>query len=82
MGWSRTKRRRSWRCEVPETDEQLLLLPLTRALETLKDRKIQLTVIKPPFAAVGRGALHVVRIREEGDGIVLEATYDDYERLP
>jgi hypothetical protein len=82
MGLSRTKRRRSWRCEVPEKDSLLLLLPFTRALETLKDREIRLTVITPPYPALGRGTLHVVRVKQDGDSVVVETAYDDYERLP
>jgi hypothetical protein len=67
---------------VPDLGQELLLVPYTRALEALKDRKIQLTVITPPYPALGRGTLHVVRVRQEGDAVALDATYDDYERLP
>jgi hypothetical protein len=67
---------------VPELGEELLLVPYTRAIEALKDRNVALTVIAPPYPALGRGTLHVVRVQQEGDTILLEATYDDYERLP
>lgn len=62
--------------------EALLLLPYTRAIEALTGRDVTLTVITPPYPALGRGTLHVVRASHEGDTVHLEATYDDYERLP
>ncbi len=62
--------------------EALLLLPYTRAIEALAGRNVTLTVIAPPYAALGRGVLHVVRATHEADAVHLEATYDDYERLP
>jgi hypothetical protein len=67
---------------VPELGEELLLLPFTRAIEKLKDRKVELTIITPPYPALGRGTLHIVRATNEGDTVKLEAAYDDYERLP
>jgi hypothetical protein len=67
---------------VASVDQQeLQLLPYTRALELLQGRDVTLTVITPPYPALGCGALRVVRVTEEGNGVHLEATYDDFERL-
>jgi hypothetical protein len=67
---------------VPTSGQQdLLLLPYTNALEALKDRTVRLAVITPGYPALGRGSLHVVRVRDDGDAVVVEATYDDFERL-
>ena len=60
----------------------LLLVPYTRAVELCAGRDILLTIIAPPYPAIGRGTLHVVRATDEGTTLHLEATYDDYERLP
>ncbi|HXW52436.1 MAG TPA: hypothetical protein VEJ41_10630 [Candidatus Acidoferrales bacterium] len=62
--------------------EELLLLPYLRALELLGGRDVHLNVVTPPYPALGIGNLHVVRVRHEGESIVLETSYDDYERLP
>ncbi|MDQ6767319.1 MAG: hypothetical protein M3Z41_05875 [Candidatus Eremiobacteraeota bacterium] len=61
---------------------ELLLVPYTRAIELLNGRDITLTILTPPYPALGCGVLHVVRATEEGNAVHLEATYDDYERLP
>ena len=60
---------------------ELLLVPYTRAIELCGARDITLTVITPPYPAIGRGTLHVVRAAAQGEAMHLEATYDDYERL-
>ncbi len=61
---------------------ELLLVPYTRAVELCAGREITLAVIAPPYPALGRGTLRVVRALEEGNRVHLEVTYDDYERLP
>ena len=61
--------------------QELQLLPYTRAFELLQGREITLSVITPPYPALGRGTLRVVRVTEEGNVVHLEATYDDFERL-
>jgi len=61
--------------------QELLLVPYTRAFQQLKGREITLSVITPPYPALGRGTLRVVRVSEEGNVVHLEATYDDFERL-
>jgi hypothetical protein len=60
---------------------ELLLVPYTRAIEMCAGLAITLTIIAPPYPALGRGTLRVVRATEEGSALHLEATYDDYERL-
>jgi len=68
---------------VAGVDQQALqLLPYTRAFELLKGREITLSVITPPYPALGCGTLRVVRVTEEDNVTHLEATYDDFERLP
>lgn len=68
---------------MPEPgDEELLMLPYQRALERIGAGDVHLSVIAPPYPALGVGALHVVRVTRDGTKVVLEATYDDYERLP
>jgi hypothetical protein len=63
--------------------EELLLLPYTRAIEILNGRDITLTLVAPPYPAIGRGTLHVVRAGAGENGQVhLDVAYDDYERLP
>ena len=61
--------------------QELQLLPYTRAFELLAGRDITLSVITPPYPAIGSGTLRVVRVTEEGNVVHLEATYDDFERL-
>jgi hypothetical protein len=61
--------------------QELLLVPYTRAFELLKGRVITLSVITPPYPALGCGTLRVVRVTEEDNVVHLEATYDDFERL-
>ena len=63
-------------------NEELLLLPYVRALEIIGDADVHLSVITPPYPALGVGTLHVVRVKRDGDTIHLETSYDDYERLP
>lgn len=61
---------------------ELLLVPYTRAIELCVGREITLSIITPPYPAAGRGTLHIVRAKDDGAVLHLEATYDDYERLP
>jgi hypothetical protein len=61
---------------------ELLLVPYTRAIEMCAGREITLTIVTPPYPALGRGTLRVVRATEERGVMRLEAAYDDYERLP
>jgi hypothetical protein len=68
---------------VPEPgDEELLMLPYRQALERIGAGDVHLKVIAPPYPALGVGTLHVVRVTHDDKKTVLDATYDDYERLP
>ncbi|MBV8164634.1 MAG: hypothetical protein JOZ91_10225 [Candidatus Eremiobacteraeota bacterium] len=60
---------------------ELLLVPYTRAIELCAGREVTLSVVTPPYPALGRGTLHVVRATDDGGVMHLEAAYDDYERL-
>ena len=60
---------------------ELLLVPLGRALEALRDREVTITVVAPPYPALGKGTLHVVRVEDDGEKVTLAVTYDDFERL-
>ena len=57
-------------------------MPYTRAIELCAGREVTLTIITPPYAALGRGTLHIVRATDKDGLMHLEAAYDDYERLP
>jgi hypothetical protein len=61
--------------------EELLLMPYTSAIEKLNGRDVRLRVVSPPYPALGRGTLRVVRVAEEGDTVKLDVSYDDYERI-
>jgi hypothetical protein len=63
-------------------DAELLLVPFARALELCAGREVRVSVVTPPYPAIGCGTLHVVRAHEEAGATVLELAYDDYERLP
>ena len=60
---------------------EVLLLPYTRAIELLDGAEITLTVVTPPYPALGCGMLRAVRVSKTSGAVHLEATYDDFERL-
>ncbi len=53
---------------------ELLLLPYTRAIELLDGAEITLTVVTPPYAALGCGVLRAVRVSRTDGAVHLEAT--------
>jgi hypothetical protein len=61
--------------------DELLLVPYTKAIELLDGRDVNLTVVTPGYPAIGRGVLRVVRVKEDGDSVHLDLSYDDYDRL-
>ena len=76
--------------------EELINAPLAEALERLKGRDVFVRVLAPPYPAIGKGALHVVRVvpvapvalerssstsDAPAERIELTVTYDDYEKL-
>ena len=59
----------------------VVLLPEPRARALFAGRSLRLRVIRPPFDALGVGALRVLRVRECGAATEIEAGYDRYEAL-
>ena len=62
--------------------EHLALMPETEARRVLADVRLTLRMLRPPYPAIGRGILRVLRVRESDDAIELLAGYEGYERLP
>ena len=71
--------------------EELINAPLGEALERLKGHDVFVRVLAPPYLAIGKGALRVVRVAPvalekssspTSEQIELTVTYDDYEKLP
>jgi hypothetical protein len=62
--------------------ESLTMLPEVQARRLLAGVSLSLRVLRPPYPALGVGALRVLRVRER-DGAPVEMTvgYDNYERL-
>ena len=62
--------------------EHLVLMPEIDARRALADTRLTLRMLRPPYPAIGRGRLRVLRVREHDDAIELLAGYEGYERLP
>lgn len=62
--------------------EKLLLLPYTQAIELLKGKDVTVEVVTPPYTAIGRGGLRVIKATENEGGVHLALSYEDYDRLP
>lgn len=62
--------------------EALTMLPEAEARRLLTGYALTLTILRPPYPALGVGALRVLRVRERA-AAVLEVTagYENYERL-
>jgi hypothetical protein len=60
----------------------LVLLPECEARAQLAGRTLSFQLLRPPFPALGCGALRVLRVREEAGTTQLVAGYERYERLP
>ena len=65
----------------PETVRSFALLPAVEALAALRGRDVRFSVLRPPYAALGVGALRVLRIAEREATLEMVAGYDGYERL-
>ncbi len=62
--------------------EALTMLPEVRARRYLAGQTVTLTILRPPFAALGVGTLRVLRVRETAPATLeVIAGYDTYERL-
>lgn len=57
------------------------MLPLVEALRALQPRTVQLRMLAPPYAAVGLGALRVLRVRDGAALTDVTCGYDGYRRL-
>jgi len=47
----------------------------------LRERRTRLSILRPPYAALGLGVLRVLRVREGACETEIVAGYDGYERL-
>ncbi len=62
--------------------ESLTMLPEPQARRLLAGAELTLTILRPPFAALGVGSLRVLRVRERGTATLeITAGYENYERL-
>ena len=62
--------------------ETLTMLPEVEARRRLAGVPVTLAILRPPYPALGVGALRVLRVRETAPaGLELTAGYDNYERL-
>jgi hypothetical protein len=62
--------------------EALTLLPEVEARRRLDGAALTIAVLRPPYPALGVGALRVLRVREHAvNGLDLVVGYDNYERL-
>lgn len=79
MRSSLPKKKRSWKSRM---SDDLILSREVEARAALADRKLVLRLLLPPYPAVGRGKLRVIRLKEAGDGATeLLCSYEGYERL-
>jgi hypothetical protein len=60
---------------------ELTLAREPEARAALSDRTLTLRLLLPPYAAVGLGALRVVRLRERSDSTEMLCSYEGYERI-
>ncbi len=66
---------------TPESGLALTLLPEVHARGLLGHRPISLTILRPPYPALGVGTLRVLRVSESGEATDVVASYDRYERI-
>jgi hypothetical protein len=57
------------------------MLPEVDARALLANRNLALRILRPPYAAVGVGALRVLRVIEREGRTEIVVGYDGYERL-
>jgi hypothetical protein len=62
--------------------DSLTLLPEVQARRLLADRALTISILRPPYPALGVGALRVLRVRESPAAVIeLTVGYDNYEAL-
>jgi hypothetical protein len=66
---------------LPPPEQSLVLVPEVEARARLAGRALVLSVLRPPFAALGCGTLRVLRVTEREAETEIVAGYDRYERL-
>jgi|HubBroStandDraft_5_1064220.scaffolds.fasta_scaffold201871_2 hypothetical protein len=66
---------------LPEDGLALTLLADVRASGLLGTRPIALTLLHPPYPALGVGALRVLRVSDGQDTTDVVASYERYERI-
>ncbi len=59
----------------------LALLPEADVRARLHDRRLTFQLLRPPYPALGVGALRVLRVRETTAATEIVAGYEAYERL-
>ncbi|MBD5654802.1 MAG: hypothetical protein IAI50_06425, partial [Candidatus Eremiobacteraeota bacterium] len=59
----------------------LVLLPEVEARAVLSGRTLRFRLLRPPFAAIGTGALRVLRVVERAGDTEIVAGYDGYDRI-
>jgi hypothetical protein len=66
----------------PSPDSVLTLLPEVEVRAALAGRALVLSVLRPPYPALGTGTLRVLRVRDAQERTELVVGYDGYERIP
>lgn len=61
--------------------DQVSMMPEVQARRLLHDAPIDLSILTPPYAALGCGRLRVLRVRESAGRYEVIAGYESYERL-
>jgi hypothetical protein len=62
-------------------EPSLSLLPEVEARAILSDRRLSFRLLRPPYAALGRGELRVLRVVEGELRTEIVAGYEGYERI-
>jgi hypothetical protein len=67
--------------EDSDAERSFALLREVEARGLLRERRTRLSILRPPYAALGLGVLRVLRVREGACETEIVAGYDGYERL-
>jgi hypothetical protein len=65
---------------MPDTNDDLTLMPEVQARAALAGRRLRLSVLAPVGPALGVGTLRVLRTTEHEDCIELVCGYESYAR--
>ena len=58
------------------------MMPLVQARPLLDALPMRLTILAPPYPAIGCGTLRVLRVRERDGCFEVVAGYEAYDKLP